>query len=553
MRARPRHLAAASIAAFALVAAACGSSATTTPQASAPVAASSAAAKAGGSIIVRGCTPQNPLIGSMTGEVCGGNVIDWTSAKLVHYNANTAQPEMDIAESIKTDDSQTFTVTLKKGYKFSDGTEVKAKNFVEAWNIAAYGPNGHEGGYFFEAIDGFADTQCTDDKCTAKPKAEKLSGLVVKDDYTFTIKTAEPTSNLPVRLGYSAFVPQPDKYLANPKDEAFGKMPVAAGPYKITSNTATEIVMEKNKDYSGTFKGQVDKVTYRIYNDPAAAWTDVVANNIDFTDVIPSDQLPNDAWKKVVGADRSAVRESGVIQTLTFSPTDEQLKGNVALRKAISQAIDRATITKVIYNNTRTPATGLVSPVVDGYKADQCGDLCKYDKAKAKAAYDAAGGYKGTFQLWVNQDGGHKPWADAVCNGLKNDLGLDCVVQITPKFADLLNKAKAGEVKGSHRSGWQMDYPSIENFLAPLYSKGAGSNYSKYDNPAFEKKLKDAAAAKDLATANKLYQEAELMVINDMPVTPLWYNTTPAAWSNKVTNVKVNAFGVLDITSITVK
>ena len=122
----------------------------------------------------------------------------------------------------------------------------------------------------------------------------------------------------------------------------------------------------------------------------------------------------------------------------------------------------------------------------------------------------------------MNQDGGHKPWADAVCNGLKNDLGMDCVVQITPKFADLLNKAKAGELKGAFRNGWQMDYPSIENFLTPIYAKGAGSNYSKYDNADFEKKLKDAAAAKDLTEANKLYQEAEAFLGRDFPTAPMW-------------------------------
>ncbi len=96
-----------------------------------------------------------------TSEVCGGNILDAVTAKLVHYNAETAAPELDIAETIETDDNKLFTVKLKKGYKFSDGTEVKAKNFVDAWNYTAYGPNGQQGGYFYEPIAGFADLQCT--------------------------------------------------------------------------------------------------------------------------------------------------------------------------------------------------------------------------------------------------------------------------------------------------------------------------------------------------------------------------------------------------------
>ena len=111
---------------------------------------------------MRGCTPENPLIGSSTTEVCGGNVIDAFTAKLIHYDTETAEPEMDIAESIETEDNQTFTVTLKKGYKFHDGTEVLAKNFVDAWNWAAYAPHGQQTAYFFEPIEGYADLQCPD-------------------------------------------------------------------------------------------------------------------------------------------------------------------------------------------------------------------------------------------------------------------------------------------------------------------------------------------------------------------------------------------------------
>ncbi|MEL4505067.1 ABC transporter substrate-binding protein [Luteococcus sp. H138] len=510
------------------------------------------APKDGGSIIVRGCTPENPLIGSNTTEVCGGNVLDAVTAKLVRYNSDTAAPEMDLAESIETTDNKVFTVKLKPGRKFSDGSAVKASNFVDAWNYAAYAPNGQQNGYFLEPVAGFADLQCPDEQCKTKPKTDKLSGLKVVDETSFTITTTEPVSNLPVRLGYTAFVPQPDAFFTDPKSAEFGKMPVGAGAFKITSNTATEIVLEKNPEYTGDYKAHVDKVTYRIYNDAAAAYTELQADQLDFTDIIPSDQLAGDQWKTQLGEDRTTVRESGVHQTLTFTPGDEQLK-NVEMRKAISQAIDRKTITEKVFNGTRQPATGWVSPVVDGFKDGACGDVCTFDKDAAKKAYDAAGGYKGVFQISVNGDGGHKLWADAVCNQLKENLGLNCQVNTTPDFKTLRTQIKAGELKGTHRSGWKMDYPSIENFLTPLYTKNAASNDAKYDNPDFDKKLVEAAAAKTPEEANKLYQEAEAMLAKDLPVIPLWSAATPAAWSTKVTNVKVTPFGTLDMSAISVK
>lgn len=557
-----RSIAAAALATVALATTACGGSSTTPADTAtgsnaasgqASTAAGDSAAKQGGEITIRGCTPENPLIGSNTTEVCGGNVLDAVTAKLVRYNSETAEPENDIAESIETTDNKVFTVKIKPDYKFSDGTQVKAKNFVDAWNYAAYAPNGQQNGYFFEPVAGYADLQCADEECKTKPKTDKLSGLKVVDDTTFTITTSEEVSNLPVRLGYTAFSPQPDSFFTDPKADAFGKQPVGAGPFKVTSNTATEIVLQKNADYSGEFKPNVDKVTYRIYNDAAAAYADLMADQIDFTDIIPADQLANDQWKTTLGADRTQVRDSGVIQVLTFSPDDEQLKGKPELRKAISRAIDRETITKQVFNGTRTPASGWVAPVVDGYKAGSCGDSCTFDKAAAKTAYEAAGGYKGTFQISVNGDGGHKLWADAVCNQLKQNLGMDCQVNTTPDFKTLRTQIKAGELKGSFRGGWQMDYPSIENFLTPIYTKGAASNDAKYDNPAFDAKLKEAAAAKSTEEANTQYQEAEAMLAEELPTSPLWSAATPVAWSTKVSNVKVTPFGTLDLSAISVK
>ena len=61
------------------------------------------------------------------------------------------------------------------------------------------------------------------------------------------------------------------------------------------------------------------------------------------------------------------------------------------------------------------------------------------------------------------------------------------------------------ELKGIFRAGWQADYPSIENYLTPLYSKGAfppGSNWVLYDNPEFEKLLAQAAEAPTPDEAN---------------------------------------------------
>ena len=550
MRERTRGMALAAVTSIALVTTACGGGSTASePGASQP------AGQAGGEITVAGCTPENPLIPGGTSETCGGDIIQAMTSTLVRYNTENAAPENDIAESIETDDNRLFTVKLKP-YKFQDGTDVKAKNFVDAWNYTAYGPNGQAGSYFFGPVAGYKDLECPDLECNQKPKAKTLSGLKVVDDMTFTIQTTEPVSNLPVRLGYSAFAPLPDSFFADPK--AFEEKPIGAGPFKLDTKSNTEFVLSKFADFSGDIKPNVDKLTFRVYQDPQAGYADAVAGSLDYIDQdnIPQDQFIGDAYQTDF-PDRFTQREAGRITYVTFSPNDPQLKDKPDLRKAISRAIDRDLITKQIFNNTATPATGWVSPVVDGYKAGTCGDSCTFDPAAAKAAFDAAGGYQGTLTMTYNADAPNKAYSEAVCNSIKNTLGIECTAVPTVDFATFNKKLDADEIKGIFRSAWQMDYPSIENFLVPIYAKGAfppeGSNYSKYDNPEFTKLTTEAAAAKTADEANALYQQAEALLATDFPTAPLWYPKSTGVWSERVTDVKINAFGVLDFVAIKVK
>ena len=186
-------------------------------------AATDGAAAAGGEIVIRGCTPENPLVPGNTSETCGGDMVDAMTAKLVEYDTETSDPIMDIAESIESDDNVTFTVKLKEGYLFHDGTEVKAHNFVDAWNYTAAYDNGQAGAYFMSVIKG-AYEMAEEGSTTTE-----LEGLNVVDDYTFTIETTGPVGNLPVRLGYSAFAPMPDSFFEDPA--AFEDAPIDAGPF----------------------------------------------------------------------------------------------------------------------------------------------------------------------------------------------------------------------------------------------------------------------------------------------------------------------------------
>jgi oligopeptide transport system substrate-binding protein len=512
-----------------------------------------------GAVNIYGCQPQNPLVPANTNETCGGNPLDWIFSKLVKYDPETAEPSFEIAESIETEDNITWTVTLKDGWTFHDGTPVTAQSFVDAWNWAAYGPNAALNSYFFQllGIEGAAeaagedkngDEVITEDEATVT----EMPGLAVVDDTSFTIKLVAPKSDLVTALGYTVFAPLPEAFFDDP--EAFGAKPIGSGPFMVTEYTEnSSIELTAYEDYAGEVQPKVKDVSYKIYTDLEAAYNDLLADNLDVIDNLPPSSLAGEQYKADLG-DRWSQREIGTIQTVTFAPdaVDPDM-ANIELRRGISQAIDRELITQNIFQGTRTPMTGWTSTVVDGYKEDQCGEWCTYDPDSAKQHMEASG-FTGTLTISYNADNPHKDWVEATCNSIRNATGVECVAVPVVDFATFRDQITNREMKGMFRTGWQMDYPSIENFLGPIYASAAccgnGSNDGDYKNPEFDAKLEEASKAATREESIALYQEAEAMLAEDLPSIPLWHYANIAGWSTNVANLAITPFGTIDILSL---
>ena len=534
--------AAAGAASLALVLSACGGSTTpsTTP---------TAAAGGGGIISAFGTEPQNPLLPANTNEVGGGNVMRLLFEGLISYDAE-GKPVNQVASSIDTTDGQNYTIKLAPGWKFTNGEAVNAKSFVDAWNYGALIDNAQLNAYFFEPIDGYKEVH--PDAEGAKATAKTMKGLAVVDDSTFTVKLAVPQASFPLRLGYTAFYPMPQSAYKDMK--AQGENPVGNGSYMLDGTWVhnVNIKVKKNPDYKGTLVAKNDGVDVKVYTDPNAGYTDLLANNLDVIDTIPDNALAS--FKDDLG-DRAINQAAGVFQSFSFPLYQPQWKTANAnkVRQAISMAIDRKQITDTIFQGTRTPADDFSSPVVAGYSKEICGEFCVFDAAKAKALLADAGGFTGKLEIAYNADGGHKAWVDAVCNSVKNTLAIDCAGKSYPDFKSLRDPITKGTMTNAFRTGWQMDYPALENFLAPIYAKGAGSNDSHYDNPAFDALLKQGDTGKTLEESIKFFQDAEKLLAQDMPAVPLWYSNTTGGYSENVSNVKFDVFGVPIYTEITKK
>jgi oligopeptide transport system substrate-binding protein len=492
------------------------------------------------------------LIPSTTTESNGHDVLHALFTPLVDYDDSFRPVEL-AAEAITSPDNRVWTIRLKPGWTFHNGEPVTADAYINAWNAGAWGPNAHDGNYFYDKILGYADLNPRDARTA--PKAKKLVGLVKKDDLTFEVTLSAPYVNFKSMLGYTAFYPLPSVAFANVDDNAidpkYQEAPVGQGPFKMRGVWQHDqlIETERYENYAGPVKPKVAGIAYKIYQQMTTQYQDLLAGQLD---IVPRMPIENIGSARADLGDRYQQSPSSTIQFLSF-PTFDRRFSDVRIRRAISMAIDRDEITRTLFLDSQKPLRSFVSPVVPGYRENTCGEWCVFDPTKARALFEAAGGTKAVgnrIEIAYNVDGGHKPWVDATCNQLRANLGVECVGNPQPKFAELLTKVEKKEPVGLFRMGWIFDYPAMENYLGPLYTTHGSSNYYGYSNAQFDRLIAEGDRSATPSEATRLYQQAEDILARDLPVVPLRYDQNNFGHSTRIRNVHMNVFFLVELLDI---
>jgi len=312
-----------------------------------------------------------------------------------------------------------------------------------------------------------------------------------------------------------------------------------ASPTAWKHNAKIDLVV--NPDYDGGRQPKNGGLTIVFYADQGAAYADLLGGNLDVLDAIAPSALAT--FESDLG-DRAINQPAAVFQSFTIParlPHFEGEEGELR-RQALSMAINREEITGVIFEGTRTPASDFTSPVIDGWSDSLKGaEVLEFNEAEAQklwAEADAISPWTGTFEVAYNADGGHSAWVDAVANSIKNVLGIDAAGSPYPTFSEMRTLITNRTIQTPFRSGWQADYPSLYNFLGPLYATGAGSNDGDYSNADFEELLTEGSTETDLKKANDSFQEAQEILLQDLPAIPLWYQNVTGGYGTDVQDVK---------------
>lgn len=507
------------------------------------------------SVVVNGGEPPNPLIPTGTNDSLGGRILDRLFAGLVSYDA-AGKPSPEVAQSVETTDNINYRIILKPGWKFTDGSPVTAHSFVDAWNYGALSTNAQLQQSFFSPIVGYDDVAGL--TAGGKPARTTMSGLQVVNDLEFDVRLKAPTVDFTLRLGHNAFYPLPATAFRDMA--AFGRNPVGNGPYELANGPAgpawehnVKIDLKPNPDYHGNRKPHNKGLRFEFYANLDTAYADLLSGNLDVLDTIPSSALT--IYQRDLGGNAASgpVAVSQSLDTPLRLPHFGGEEGRLR-RLALSAAINRPQICQQIFNGTRSPARDFTASSLPGFDRNIPGNTAlDFNPERARqlwAQANAISAWSGRYSIAYNADSGHQEWVDAVANSIKNVLGIDAVGAPHPTFAGFRTQITNRTIDTAFRAGWIGDYPSMIEFLAPLYATGAGSNDVGYSNREFDAGLAAAEAAPKLQQADVLVNKAQRILLHDMPAVPLWYYIAVVGWSPQVGSVKLTWNGLPDYENI---
>lgn len=484
--------------------------------------------KADGITVQIGPNPET-LGPALNSAVDGGNMlITLFETLLIIDQDNKVQPGQ--AEKYEVSpDGLTWTFTMRDGLKWSDGTELNAKDFeytfkrIADTNVAA--PYAET---VIGMIEGYKDA--IDSK-----NPEKLNVKASDDGKTLTVKLAYPCSYFDKIVAFGTMSPV-QKATVEKNGDSWATKPetyVCNGPYTITEWTPSEkIVCKKNENYKGGWDSSKivnDKLTFLLLEDSSASYTAYTGGTAQLIKDVPTEEIPT--------LKKDEFNVDPILGTYYLSMNLNKAPfNNKNVRKALSLAIDRDYVANTVMQGTYTPAYNYVGTGVDdvdtgkflenskaanGGKTyiseDYKANLEEAKKALAEAGYPEGKGFP-TITYSTNDAGYHKAVAEYLQQVYK-DLGITMNIDIVD-WSSFTPKRRAGEYEMA-RNGWVMDYNDASNMIE-LFVSSNGNNDGKYNNPAFDKAMNDSKVADKTAHFAALH-EAEKIVSEDYGFIPVAY------------------------------
>jgi peptide/nickel transport system substrate-binding protein len=411
-------------------------------------------------------------------------------------------PRYRLAENIKEIDGTTYEVTLRKGVKFHNGEELKAKDVI------------------------FSFKRALQNSKTATNLGEiDANGFTEIDDYTLRMKTKVPVATFYAILCHSQSSILSEKGVtgkgSNFSHDASG---CGTGPYQFVEwENGVQVILERFDDYWGN-KAKMKRIEWKFVPDANSRNVMLEAGEAD---VIL--QVQTAGIEALIANPDVTVHTipSTTIRFLYMNQSPGLPLSNKALRQAIAYAIDRDGLVNNVFKGYSTSATSFLAPGVLGHTDDI--ELYNYDPEKAKAKLTEAGYAPGQLSIKLSMHSQNIQYAMAeIIQANLADVGINMEIEGLDTAAWIAALAEGKTHMGFNTNSNTRADPDA--LYTPVYSGNRPApNHGCVNDPKLDELVVNGRRAFDRSEREKIYIEAQRIISNECYFYPLAYDNITTA------------------------
>ncbi|MBU8714705.1 MULTISPECIES: peptide ABC transporter substrate-binding protein [Brevibacillus] len=451
----------------------------------------------------------------------------------------SGKPEEAVAEKIEVSpDLKTYTFKLRDS-KWSNGDPVTAHDFVYAWKRALDPKTASNYAYQLYYIKNA-------EKANKGNGSLDEVGVKALDDKTLQVELANPTPFFLELTAFQTYFPVNKKVIESSATWAGdAKTHVGNGPFKMeTWEHKSKMVMVKNENYWDKDSVKLDKIEFSMVEDENTELSMFENGEIDWAGA-PLSSLPTDAMPALKDSGKLQVKPVGATYWYKFN-TEQPPFNNVKIRKAFAYAINRQILIDNVLQANQQPAMGAVPPTMalnpDGYFKDN--DLETAKKLLEEGMKEQGLSKLPPVTLVYNTSEGHKKIAEAIQDQWRKNLGVEVKLE-NQEWKVYLETMHEGNYQVG-RLGWSGDFNDPINFLELFKEKDGGNNDTRWENPKFKELLNQSATEGDPDKRKAILREAEQIMMDEMPIMPIYFYTHTWVKNDKVKGVFQDGLGAID-------
>lgn len=439
-------------------------------------------------------------------------------------NPITLEPEPGVAERWDiSDDGTVITFYLNPDARWSNGDQVTAGQYVWSWNRALHPMTGNLYAYMLYPV--------VNAEAYAKGEIDDFDEVGVKalDDTTLQVTLNSPTPYfIQLMDHYSTFAVHPQTLLK------FGEMTdrftpwtrvgniVSNGPFQLTEWALNRhIKMEKNPHYWDRDNVSLNGVVFYPTENEVSEERMFRVQQLHRTEGVPLDKVP--VYRELPDSPYMQVPYLGTYYYLVN--TDRPPVDDARVRRALSMAVDRDQLSRTVMQDVVTPAYSITPPGTLGYQPPKLFDFDPEGARKllAEAGYPNGENWPG-IEIIYNTNEAHRKIAVAIQQMWKKHLNIDVTIA-NQEWKVYLNSVSQRDFQVARR-GWIGDYVDPNNFL-DLFITDGGNNNTGYASDIYDDLiLQRAPRAKTQEERFKIFYQAETMLMEQMPIIPIYTYAT---------------------------